>query len=341
MKSFTIDLHCHALSLKVEQLVAGCPEKIAEAAAQLRTYGAESMEYNRKFIPTLAPQLTDVNRRLRDMDAMGVDMQVVSPAPNQYYYWADIDLAKQIVATQNEHIASMCAEHPDRIAGLGNVALQHAELSVEQLTECVRKFGLRGVEISSAVNGAELDDPLFSRFWAKAEELGCLVFLHPFGTTIGDRVNQCYLGNTIGQPLETTIALSHLIFGGVLDRQPGMKICAAHGGGYLPSYIGRSDHANQVRPEAAKIKRKPSEYLKQIYFDSLVYTPEGLRHLIEEVGVTQIVAGSDYPFDMGAYEIHDLISSVPGLSKAERDLILGGNAVRLLGLQPAKRVIGA
>jgi aminocarboxymuconate-semialdehyde decarboxylase len=120
-----------------------------------------------------------------------------------------------------------------------------------------------------------------------------------------------------------------------------MKICAAHGGGYLPSYIGRSDHANQVRPEAAKIKRKPSEYLKQIYFDSLVYTPEGLRHLIEEVGVTQIVAGSDYPFDMGAYEIHDLISSVPGLSKAERDLILGGNAVRLLGLQPAKRVIGA
>ncbi|HEY6905182.1 MAG TPA: amidohydrolase family protein [Candidatus Acidoferrales bacterium] len=332
-KSLTVDVHCHVLTLEVERLVSSCPEKRAESAAQLRMYGAESVEHNRTLFASLMPQLTDVAERLRRMDAMGVDMQVVSPSPNQYYYWADVDLAKQIVALQNEHIASLCAAHPDRLRGLGNVALQHAELSIEQLANCVNELGLRGVEVSSAVNGLELSDERFERFWAKAEELGCLVFIHPLGTSLGERVNRHYLGNIIGQPIETTIALSHLIFGGVLDRYPGLKICAAHGGGYLPSYVGRSDHGFAVRPEASKIQHKPSEYLKRIYFDSLVYTPEGLRHLIEEVGVTQVMLGTDYPFDMGAYEPEKLIAEVPGLTERDRERILGGNAARLLGLE--------
>jgi aminocarboxymuconate-semialdehyde decarboxylase len=332
-KSLTVDVHCHVLTPDVERLVSSSPEKHAEAAAQLRLYGAESVEYNRTLFASLMPQLTDVNERLRRMEAMGVDIQVISPSPNQYYYWANVDLAKQIVATQNEHIASVCATHPERLRGLGNVALQHPELSVQQLIECVGKFGLRGVEISSAVNGLELSDSRFERFWAKAEELGCLVFIHPLGTSLAERVNCHYLGNIIGQPIETTIALSHLIFGGVLDRHPELKICAAHGGGYLPSYIGRSDHGFTVRPEAAKIKHKPSEYLKRIYFDSLVYTPEGLRHLIEEVGVSQVMLGTDYPFDMGAYEPEKLIAAVAGLAEKDRERILGGNAARLLGLE--------
>jgi aminocarboxymuconate-semialdehyde decarboxylase len=336
--SVTVDVHCHVLTLEVERLVSGCPEKQAEPAEQLRMYGAESVEYNRKLFASLVPELTDISERLRRMDAMGVDIQVISPSPNQYYYWADADLAKQIVATQNEHIASVCAAHPDRLRGLGNVALQHPELSVEQLADCVGKFGLRGVEISSTVNGIELSDARFDNFWSKAEELGCLVFIHPLGTSLGERVNCHYLGNIIGQPLETTIALSHLIFGGVLDRYPELKICAAHGGGYLPSYIGRSDHGFDVRPEAAQIRCKPSEYLKRIYFDSLVYTAEGLRHLIEEAGVTQILLGTDYPFDMGAYNPHGFIAAVPGLTEQERDLILGGNAVRLLGIDAGSAV---
>jgi aminocarboxymuconate-semialdehyde decarboxylase len=337
-KSLTVDVHCHVLTPDVERLVSGCPEKQAEAAAQLRMYGVESVEYNRTLFASLMPQLTEVAERLRGMDAMCVDIQVISPSPNQYYYWADVDLAKQIVATQNEHIASVCAAHPDRLQGLGNVALQHPELSVQQLAECVGKFGLRGVEISSAVNGLELSDSRFDRFWSKAEELGCLVFIHPLGTSLGERVNHHYLGNIIGQPIETTIALSHLIFGGMLDRYPGLKICAAHGGGYLPSYAGRSDHGFEVRPEARKIKHRPSEYLRRIYFDSLVYTPEGLRHLIQEVGVTQVMLGTDYPFDMGAYKPHELIAGVAGLTEQERELILGGNAVRLLGIDADKAV---
>jgi aminocarboxymuconate-semialdehyde decarboxylase len=331
-KSLAVDVHCHILTTEVERLVSGCAEKQAEQAAQLRIYGPESIEHNRTLFASLMPQLTGIDERLRRMDEMGVDVQLISPSPNQYYYWADVDLAKQIAAVQNEHIASVCAAHPERLRGLGNVALQHSELSVEQLTNCVKKFGLRGVEISSAVNGLELSDSRFERFWSKAEELDCLVFIHPLGTSLGERVNRYYLGNIIGQPLETTIALSHLIFGGVLDRFPGLKICAAHGGGYLPSYIGRSDHAYAVRPEAAEIKHKPSEYLKRIYFDSLVYTPEGLRHLIEQVGATQIMLGTDYPFDMGSYDPQRLIAGVPGLNQQERDQILGGNAARLLGI---------
>ncbi|HVB86007.1 MAG TPA: amidohydrolase family protein [Candidatus Dormibacteraeota bacterium] len=331
-KSLTVDVHCHILTAEVESLVAGCPEKQAEQAAQLRIYGPESIEHNRTLFARLMPQLTGVDERLRRMDEMGVDVQLISPSPNQYYYWAEVDLAKQIVATQNEHIALVCGTHPERLRGLGNVSLQHPELSVEQLSDCVNKFGLRGVEISSACNGLELSDVRFERFWAKAEELGCLVFIHPLGTSLGDRVNRYYLGNIIGQPLETTVALSHLIFGGVLDRFPGLKICAAHGGGYLPSYVGRSDHGYAVRPEAANIKLKPSEYLKRIYYDSLVYTPEGLRHLIEQVGVAQVMIGTDYPFDMGSYDPHGQIADVPGISQEERDRILGGNAARLLGI---------
>ena len=338
-KALTVDIHCHLLTLEVERLVSSCSEKQAESVAQLRMYGAESVEYNRNLLASLIPQLTNISERLRRMDAMGIDMQVISPSPNQYYYWADVDLAKQIVAAQNEHIASVCAAHPDRLCGLGNIALQHPELSVEQLADCVGKSGLRGVEISSAVNGIELSDARFDSFWSKAEELGCLVFIHPLGTSLGERVNCHYLGNIIGQPLETTIALSHLIFGGVLDRYPRLKICAAHGGGYLPSYIGRSDHGFAVRPEAGKIKHKPSEYLKRMYFDSVVYTAEGLRHLIEEVGATQVLVGTDFPFDMGAYDPHVHVAAVPGLTEQERDLILGGNAARLLGLDAGATVV--
>ena len=328
----TVDLHCHALSVAVEKLVAGRPQKLAEPEMQVRMQGAASTEYNNKtMLPTAGPKLTNLDIRIRDMDAMGVDIQVVSPSPSQYYYWADPELAREIVRTQNENIASMCAQQPQRLRGLGAVALQHPALAVDQLTHCVRELGFKGIEVSSAVNGLELADERFAPVWAKAEELGCLVFIHPLGTSVGERLNRCYLSNIIGQPLETTIALSHLIFGGVLDRYPGLKIVAAHGGGYLGSYIGRSDHAWRNRTDAHSMARAPSDYLRQIWFDCLVYTPEGVRHLVNEVGASQLVVGTDYPFDMGCYDVHGLIDRVPGLSDAERDAILGGNALRLIG----------
>lgn len=331
-RRFTIDLHCHVVTPGAEALVAGTPQKAAEPDIMRMTMGAASVAHNNAvMLPQAGPKLTRIEQRIADMDRMGVDVQVISPSPSQYYYWADRDLAAQIVRVQNEHIAALCAEHPKRLAGLGTVALQHPDLACGQLSYAVRTLGLKGVEISTSVMGKELSDPALRPFWDKAEELGALVFVHPFGTTLNERTNTHYLVNTIGQPLETTLALSHLIFGGVLDAYPGLKIVAAHGGGYLPTYIGRSDHAFGVRPEAAvECRSKPSDLLKRIWFDSVVYDTLALRHLVDRVGASQVVIGTDYPFDMGQYEVHQLVDNTPGLTEQERAAILGGNAARLI-----------
>jgi aminocarboxymuconate-semialdehyde decarboxylase len=329
----TVDLHAHTMSPEVERLVAETPQKRAEPEIRLRTMGAASVEYNSTvMIPQAAVALNDLSVRLADMDRMGVDIQVVSPQPTQYYYWADHDLARQIVRLQNEHVAATCAQQPDKLIGLGTLALQHPQLAVTQLEDAVRRLGLRGFELSTAVNDRELSHASLEPVWAKAEELGCLVFVHPMGCSLGERLQLAYLSNSVGQPVETAVALSHLIFGGVLDRHPGLKICAAHGGGYLPTYVGRADHAYRMRPDARTMAHPPSEYLRRIYFDSLVYSPAALGKLIEQVGAEQVVIGTDYPFDMGHYDVHALIRETD-LTAQQRAAILGGNAMRLLGLE--------
>jgi aminocarboxymuconate-semialdehyde decarboxylase len=335
----TVDFHCHVLTLATEALVADCPQKRAEPALMLGAVGPESLAHNNAvMLPKAFPKLTRLEDRLADMDAMGVDMQVISPSPSQYYYWADPDLARQIVRTQNEHVAETCARHPDRLVGLGTLALQHPDLAAEQLRDAMKRLGLKGVEISTSVNDLELGARELAPFWKAAEELGAVVFIHPFGTTLGKRLSSYYLSNIIGQPLETTIALSHLIFGGVLDRHPGLKIVAAHGGGYLPSYCGRSNHGHAVRPEAkAGAPLTPVEYLRRIWFDTLVYEPQALRHLVDVVGASQLVVGSDYPFDMGHEDPRGLLAATPGLTDAERAAILGGNARSLLGIDTISR----
>jgi aminocarboxymuconate-semialdehyde decarboxylase len=325
-----VDLHAHVLVPEVEDLVAECPEKKAETELARRVLGAESAAVNQRQLQEVGPKLTDVSLRLQLMDTMGVDLQVLSPIPSQYYYWASEDLAAELVRLQNERLAELSARLPARLAALGNVALQCPRLAVEQMKVAVRKLGLSGVEISTGVNQRDLGDAFFDTFWAAAEDLGCLVFIHPWGSSLGERTSRYYLANVIGQPLETTIALSDMIFSGVFDRRPGLKILAAHGGGYLPSYIGRSDQAFGVRPEAKHSRRQPSEYLRQIYFDSLLYAPESLRRLIDQVGVSQVVIGTDYPFDMGHYDPHGLIAALAQLTEDERNAILGGNAARLL-----------
>jgi aminocarboxymuconate-semialdehyde decarboxylase len=329
----TVDFHCHILIPAIERLVATLPEKIGEFQQLEIASGPASSDHNRRvMLPVAGPKLTSLEMRLKDMDAMGVDRQVISPTPTQYYYWTDRELATVLVKEQNEAIAAACAKHPDRLSGLGNVSLQHADLAAAQLEYLVRELGLKGVEISSNVNGGSLADEALAPFWGKADELQCVVFIHPFGTTLGARLNHYYLSNLIGQPLETTIALSELIFSGSLDRYEKVKIVAAHGGGYLPTYIGRSDHGFKVRPEAGGCKRAPHEYLKGIWFDSVVYDGMALRHLIDRVGASQVVVGTDYPFDMGDFAPNDLISTLTSLTESERDALLAGNALGLLGL---------
>jgi aminocarboxymuconate-semialdehyde decarboxylase len=291
-------------------------------------------------LPTLLHMASRVQDRLQAMDEQGIDVEALSINP--YWYKADRDLARQIIRIQNEKLAEACAANPERFVAYASVALQHPDLAAEQLEEGVKKYGLRGAAIGGSVNGEEISDPKFHPFWAKAEQLGVLVFIHPQGSAEMNTTTRLkgngYLDNVIGNPLETTIALSHLIFEGTLDRFPGLKICGAHGGGFLPSYAGRSDLGCPTLPARCPggthgpIKKKPSEYLKQMYYDTMVFTPEGVRHLAAEVGAGQLVIGTDYPYPWTKTAV-EVVLATPGLSDEQRVAILGGNAAKLLGIK--------
>ena len=309
----TIDVHAHCV--------------IAEALALM----------GRRLEDQRGPGLGEVgHERLRAMDEQGIDVEALSINP--FWYKAERDLAAEVVKIQNEKLAELCAAHPDRFVAFASVALQYPDLAVEQLVKGVRKLGLRGAAVGASVAGAEFSDPKFHPFWAKAEELGVLIFIHPQSTPeLAKRFKgNGWLSNTIGNPLDTTIALSHLIFEGTLDRFPGLKICAAHGGGFLPSYAPRSDNACRVAPEECDptvgLKKKPTEYLRQMYFDSLIFTSEALRHLAAEVGSSQIVIGTDHPIPWQSESV-DHILNAPGFSDDERRAMLGETAAKLLGIK--------
>ena len=314
-----VDIHAHTFVPEVWEVVRDTP---LAAAAKNNLTGAIA----------LGP---GTPARLQYMDKEGIDYQAINV--NAWGYNADRTLATDVVRVQNEKIAEAVAKNPDRFVGMAALALQHPDLAAEQLDYAVKKLGLRGAAIGGSVEGQELSDRKFDPFWAKAEELGVMLFMHPQqapGTTQNMRLQgKGGLGNTIGNPLETTVFLSHLIFEGTLDRFPGLKICGAHAGGYLPSYSGRSDAAcgrgGGVGDECRALKRKPSEYFRnQLYIDSMIFQEAGLRHLIEQVGVDHIFYGTDYPFDWPVGI--DFILNARMLSNAQKEAILGGNLVKLL-----------
>jgi aminocarboxymuconate-semialdehyde decarboxylase len=274
-------------------------------------------------------------RRIGEMDAQGIDMEALSINPQ--WYRAERDLATQVIKIQNERLAEFCATYPDRFVAFASVALQFPDLAVQQLVDGVKKLGLRGAAVGASVAGDEFSDPKFHPFWAKAEELGVLIFIHPQSTPDLARrfKGNGWLANTIGNPLDTTIALSHLIFEGTLDRFPGLKICSAHGGGYLPSYAPRSDNSLRVAPDmdtGIKLRKKPTEYLRQMYYDTLVFTSEALRHLAAEVGSNRLVIGTDHPIPWQDKAI-DHILKAPGFSDRERRAMLSETAAKLLGIK--------
>ena len=285
--------------------------------------------------PDNVGNIRNVDKRLADLDAMGIDVQAVSINP--FWYWADEELARKIIQVQNEKIAALCAAHPDRFVGLGSVALQHPALAVEQIEEGMKKLGMRGFAIGGSVNGEDLSAPKFNPIWAKAEELEALIFIHPqvSGMPADEKrlKGNGNLDNVIGHPLETTLALTHFIQDGTLDLFPRLRICAAHGGGYLPSYSSRSDRCLQAFPkECRPLKKLPSEYLKQLYYDSVLFTPEDMRHLIAVAGVSQVVVGTDYAALWNRNPI-DGILSTPGLSDADRISIFNGTLSHLLKIK--------
>jgi predicted TIM-barrel fold metal-dependent hydrolase len=277
-----------------------------------------------------------IEQRLKEMDAMAIDMEILSINP--YWYGKDRDLAAAIVKVQNEKLAELAASRPERFGAFASLALQFPDLAVQQLETAVKKQGLRGAAIGASVLGEDFSDPKFHPVWAKAEELGAVLFIHPQSTPeLAKRFKgNGWLSNTIGNPLDTTIALQHLIFEGTLDRFPGLKVLGAHGGGYLGSYAARGDHACFVSPQNCnpeiKLKKQPSEYLNQLYFDAMVFTPEGLRHLVAQVGASQVMLGTDHPIPWEQHPV-DHVFATTTLSDKQKVAILGGNAARLFGLK--------
>jgi aminocarboxymuconate-semialdehyde decarboxylase len=271
--------------------------------------------------------------RLRTLDERGIDVQVLSHQGG-WWYRTDRDLARRLIKIQNERLAAWCTANPDRFVGLASVALQYPDLAVQQLEEAVKTLGFRGVGIAGHAGGEVPSEPKFDPFWAKVQELGVPVFVHPGGAENvlqeGAFRGRGDLGNIIGNPLETTVFLSRLMFDGTLDRFPRLQLIGAHAGGYLPSYLERTNVACEVRPGAnCANKKSPRDYFKQqISVDSMVFTPEGLRHLAAELGVDRIVFGTDIPYNWPASV--DLILNASFLSNAEKVAILSGNLMKLL-----------
>lgn len=330
-----VDVHCHYLNPEVNKKTA----HLNAAQYDPTVIYANDLTNATNVIQMRdrAPKLMGIDVRIQDMDRMGVDIQAVSPAPYHYFYFTEPALGAELAREVNEGIANVVSLHPDRFVGIGSVPLQNVELAVRELEYCVKKLGLKGVEINTNVNGLNLTDPKLGleKFFAKANELGIVIFMHPLGFTQGERLSNHYFNNVIGNPLETTVAVSHLIFDGVVARHPKIKFIAAHGGGFIAHYWARMDHAWRARPDTRTvIKKKPSSYLEKFYFDSITFDPLMLKQLIDRYGADHVLLGTDYPYDMGEDDPRGLIAGVPKLSAADRRLIEGGNAMKLFKIKP-------
>lgn len=334
-RSYAVDLHCHVHAPAADEIAK---QSTAPARDPLDQFGSQRTADRQKALRAeLDRKLTSIEQRLADMDKMGIDVQAISTSPSQYYYRLEPDLGRQTSRAINERLAEIVALHPDRFVALGTVPMQETELAVAELEYCMKALGFRGMEIGTNVRKVELSDERFNPLFAKAEALGAVIFLHPNGFTDTSRLGPHFLTNVIGNPLDTTVALSHIVFGGVLERYPRLKFVAAHGGGYLGHYPARMDHAYKVRPECHDhIKRPPSYYMKKIYYDTMVFGETQLEHLVSLWGADHVVIGTDYPYDMGYYKPVDFVNNTKSLARAQKDAIIGGNAAKLLKLKPRR-----
>jgi aminocarboxymuconate-semialdehyde decarboxylase len=328
-KHLVVDIHCHlgipAADAVVQANYPGPPPGINDFTS------AKTMEVNRAQFAAIGHTLNTLDMRLADMDRLGIDVQAISPSPGQYFYFTDPETGREAARTVNDGMAAAVAQHPDRLVGMGTVPLQEPRLAVEEMRRCVKELDLRGIEINTNVNGTDFHTGELRPFWAAAEELGVLVFIHPLGFTEGKRLSEYYFNNLIGNPLESTLAIGHLIFGGVLDAHPGLKICVAHGGGYVPGYWGRMDHGWRARGDCSEhCRHEPSSYLRKLWLDTLVFDREQLDSLVRTHGADRLCLGTDYPFDMSE---PDPVGFHDRLSEEAQAKILGLNAASLLGIE--------
>ena len=329
----TIDIHCHLAT------PASRPPVDLHRRPEFEPYdyfmGQDSKDHNQVMFPSISQSLTDPAARIEHMDRMGVDLQGLATFVSEYNYWAPGPAGAESARIQNDNLASVVAENPDRYVAVGaTVPLQDIDLAIAEIDRVVDELGFKGLQIGGTVDGHNLDEPRFRPFWSAVEAKGLPVILHPNGYPEGLRFGDYFLTNCIGNPLETMVAATRMIFSGLFEEHPGIKLILLHGGGYLPFYGSRADHTWEVRPETRVMipDHPPSVYMKRLFYDTMVFQPLYLRHLIEIVGVDRVMLGTDFPFDMAETDPLGLLAATDGLTDDDRVAISGGNATRLFEL---------
>ncbi len=281
--------------------------------------------------PPLDVTYYDYHARVGEMDDKGVDIHALS-LTQPMVYWAEADLSRRLSEAYNDTCAAAHEAYPDRYLGLAMLPMLHPDLAIAELKRCADLPGMKGVYMSTRIEDKELSDPLFFPIYDAIQEIGWTIFLHPVKVVDPARLKKFYLTNFIGNPTESAIAASHLIFGEVLDKFPNLTVCLPHAGGSFPWLIGRITHGWGVREECKHLKTPPEDYLRRFYYDTITHAHPALDYLIGLVGADRVVLGSDYCFDMSYQRPVDFVIDHEGLSDTDRELILGGNAKRLLGL---------
>ena len=331
-KSLTVDMHAHVAVPRVADIVTPHLKQSTDPLVQHST--PETQALMAKQAADIRERIATTDQRFRVMDDMGVDMQLVCPAPPQIYYNLPLEVGVAAARAMNDGIADYVGKHKDRLVALGGVPLRDGNEAAKELERGMKKLGFKGAEILTNVNGKELSDPAFAPFWKKAEELDALVLIHPTGFTQPQRFARFYFNNVIGNPLDTTVALHYLIFDGVFERHPKLRVLAVHGGGFLGAYSGRIDHAWGARSDShGTLPKPPTAYLRRnVYFDSVVFTAHQLEALVKTYGADRIVMGTDYPFDMADFDpIEHVVST--GFNASDTAALCGGNARNILGLK--------
>lgn len=330
-KNVRVDFHTHIIPEDFPDLAKKYGDARFPVLEKTCDCGAEIFIQGKSF-RKLTDQAWDVEKRIADMDKEGIDIQVLSPIPVTLSYWSSAEAGLELSKVQNDFIASIVQEYPERFIGLGTVPLQDVQIAIQEMDRAVHELGLKGLQIGSNVNGQNLDDESLFPFFEAAEKWNVPIFVHPWATLGGERMPRHNFMYMVGMPSETALAAGSIIMSGLLDKLPNLKICFAHGGGALPYLLPRMDKGWEVWPHIRKTEKPPSYYAKKLYYDSLVYDPVNLQYMIDRFGAEQIIAGSDYPFLLREVPSGKVVDSLHSLSDEDAQLILGQNALKFLGI---------